>query len=250
MRGSLVALLAALAGTAPNVHAAPAAPAAPIRAASTPVQPERTATLDLQVEGEVKTAPDQAAVSFGVQTLGKTAADAMAANRDRMGATIAALKASGVEAKDIQTSALNLNGQYVYEANLPPRLTGFQAVNQVTVIVRDLTRLGATVDAVTGSGANQINGIDFGLSDPRAAEDGARRAAVRTARARAELYAEAAGMKLGRLVNLSETGGYQPSPMRRVGFADAALKAAPSTPVEPGQLAVRIEVSAIYELIR
>lgn len=208
-------------------------------------------TLNISADGEVKAAPDQATVSFGVQTQGKTAAEAMRQNRERMATSIAALKAAGVEPKDIQTSALNLNGQYAYEPNQPPKLTGYQAVNQVTVTVRDLTKLGATVDAVTAAGGNQVNGIDFGLSNGKPYEDDARRAAVKTLSARAELYAAAAGLKLGRLINLSEGGGYQPAPLRRVGFADAALKsAAVNTPVEPGQLTVRIEVSATYELTK
>jgi uncharacterized protein YggE len=208
-------------------------------------------TLSISAEGEVKAAPDQATVSFGVQTQAKTAAEAMRQNRERMASSITALKAAGIEAKDIQTSALNLNGQYAYEPNQPPKLTGYQAVNQVTIMVRDLTKLGATVDAVTAAGSNQVNGIDFGLSNGKPFEDDARRAAVRTLAARAELYATAAGMKLGRLINLSEGGGYQPAPLRRVGFADAQMKsAAVNTPVEPGQLTVRIEISATYELTK
>src|ERR1700761_5359886 len=77
-------------------------------------------TLNVQADGEVKVAPDQASITFGVQTSGKTAALAMQANRDRMATTVAALKAAGIAPKDIQTSALNLNGQYAYEPNLPP----------------------------------------------------------------------------------------------------------------------------------
>ncbi len=227
---------------------------APFTASAAPMDEAafRTTTLNVQAEGQVKIAPDQAVIAFGVQTTGKTAALAMQANRDRMATTVAALKTAGIPPRDIQTSALNLNGQYAYEPNQPPRLTGYQAVNQVSVVVHDLGKLGPTVDAVTGAGANQVSGIDFGLSDARSSEDEARRQAVKALSARAALYADAAGLRLGRLVNLTENGGGEPIvPLRRVAFADAMVKSnAGITPVEPGQLTVRITVSAIYELSR
>lgn len=242
MRALMLSTLLAV-GTAPALSA-------PARAATPAPEEPRATTLNLQVVGEVKAAPDRASITVGVQTQAKTAAEALRLNRERMAATITALKAAGIEGKDIQTSALNLNGQYSYEPNQPPKLAGYQAVNQVTILVRDLTKLGPTVDAVTGAGANQISGIDFGLSDPKAAEDDARRQAVKLLTTRAELYAGAAGLRLGRLVNLTEGGGYQPAPMRRAEFADVRLKAAANTPIEPGELTVRVEVSAIYELVR
>ncbi len=206
-------------------------------------------TLNIAASGEVKAAPDQASITLGVQTQGKTAGDALRLNRERMAASIAALKAQGIEARDIRTTSLNLNAQYVYEQNQPPRLTGYQASNDVTIIVRDIVRLGATVDAVTAAGANQVNGISFGLSDSRGFEDEARRAAVKQLQARADLYAQAAGMHVARLINLSEGGGYQPGPIRPLALASFAKASAP-TPVEPGELSVRIEVSAIYELVK
>ena len=125
---------------------------------------------------------------------------------------MAALKKAGIAAKDIQTSGLNLSPQYVYEQNQPPRLTGYQASNQVTVTVHDLTKLGAAVDATVNAGANQVNGISFGLNDPTAAENAAREDAVKALQAKADLYAKATGYRIGRLVSLSEGGGYTPQP--------------------------------------
>ncbi len=206
-------------------------------------------TLNVEASGEVKAAPDQATITLGVQTQGKTAGDAMTQNRERMAATLAALKTQGVEAKDIRTTALNLNAQYAYENGQAPRLTGYQASNEVAITVRDVTKLGATVDAVTGAGANQVTGISFGLADARPVEDVARRAAVKQLQARAALYAEATGMKVARLVNLSEGGGYQPGPVRPLPMMAMRKNSAP-TPIEPGELTVRIDVSAVYELAR
>jgi uncharacterized protein YggE len=102
------------------------------------------------------------------------------------------------------------------------------------------------IDAVSAAGANQINGISFGLKDPQDAQDEARRMAVKALAARAALYAEATGYHIARLVNLSEAAeaSVQPRPM----FAMA--KAAAATPVEPGELDVRIAVSGLYELAK
>ena len=208
----------------------------------------RATTVTLDATGQVKAAPDQATVSLGVQTQARTAAAALAENRTRMNAAMAALSAQGVGARDIQTSALNLQAQYDYQQGQAQRLTGYQADNQVTIVVHDLARLGAVVDAVTASGANQLSGIAFSLSDPTVQEDVARREAVRRLRARAELYAQATGLKVARLVNLSETSNAPPilRPMMMRAMAGAE-KIAP-TPVEPGELTVQVQLSAMYEL--
>ena len=207
----------------------------------------KATTLNLSAFGETRIAPDQATITLGVATQGATAAAAMAANRGRMNATVTALKAQGIEPRDIQTSGLNLNPQYTYVQNQPPKLNGYQASNQVTITVRDLAKLGGTVDAVVQAGANEINGIAFGLSDPQAAEDQARRAAVKALAAKAALYADASGYRLARLVSLSEGGGYTPQPPRVFAMAKMASAPAP-TSVEPGELQVRIDVTGMYEL--
>ena len=209
----------------------------------------RATTLNLAAYGEVEAAPDMASINLGVMTEGKTAAEAMAANGARMNQVMAALKKAGIAARDIQTSGLNLNPQYVYEQNVPPRLTGYQASNQVTVVVHDLTRLGAAVDATVNAGANQVNGISFGLNDPTAAENAARESAVKALQAKADLYARATGYHVGRLVSLSEGGGYTPRPPMPM-MASFAKREAMDTPVSAGELKVRIDVSGLYELSR
>jgi uncharacterized protein YggE len=171
----------------------------------------------------------------------------MGLNADKMSAILKAVRGQGVAETDIQTANLSLNAQYVYAQNQPPKLTGYQASNDMTVTVRDLAKLGGVIDAVSAAGANQINGISFGLKDPQAAEDEARRAAVKALSAKADLYAQATGYRIVRLVNLSEGGGeapMQPRPM----FAMA--KASAPTPVEAGELDVRIDVSGVYELAK
>ena len=206
-------------------------------------------TLSISAAGEVKAEPDEATITLGVQTTQPTAAQAMADNAQRMSQVVAALRRQGLAGKDIQTSGINLSAQYDYQPNKPARLIGYQASNQVTVTVGELARLGPTLDAVTAAGANEIQGVGFGIKDPQGPEDEARLKAVKALQARAELYARASGYRIGRLVNLSEGGGVQPLPMAKVmSFARAATAA--QTPVEPGQLTVRIEVSGLYELVR
>lgn len=205
-------------------------------------------TLNLSATGESHAAPDMATITLGVQANAPTAAAAMQANAQRMTAVIAALKRAGLPDKDIRTSSLNLNAQYAFPQNQPRQLTGYQADNSVTVQVNDLMKLGAMLDAAVNAGANEVNGISFGLRDPRAAEDAARLDAVEALQAKAQLYAGATGYKVGRLVNLSEGGGYAPTPPRPM--AMMAVRKVADTPVEAGTLDVRIDVNALFELAR
>ena len=209
----------------------------------------KATTLNLSAGGEVARKPDMATITLGVQTDAPTAAEAMRLNAARMTQVIASLKKGGVADRDIQTSGLSLSPQYVYQENLPPRLTGYQASNQVTLVVRDLTRLGQAVDAAVGAGASNVGGVAFGLQDSDAAEDAARLDAVKALQAKADLYARATGYRVARLVTLSEGGGYNPPAPMPI-MAMARMDKAESTPVEAGELKVRIEVSATFELVR
>ncbi len=206
-------------------------------------------TLTLAAYGEARIAPDMATISLGVETAAPSAAGAMRANAERMARVVAALKSAGIEGRDLQTANLSLTPQYAYEQNRPARLTGYQASNQLTVTVRDLTRLGAAADAVVGAGANTISNIAFGLANPVSAENTARIAAVKALEDKAALYAQATGYRIGRLVNLSEGGGYAPSPPRPMPMMAMRAEAAP-TPVEAGELNVRIDITGMFELAK
>jgi uncharacterized protein YggE len=209
----------------------------------------RATTLNLSAYGETKLAPDMATIGLGVTTEAAQAAEAMTASAQRMSQVIAALKRGGIAERDIQTSQISLEPQYRYESNQPPKLTGYRASNQVTVIVRDLSRLGAAVDATVGAGANQVGGVSFGLADPAAAENTARKLAVKALQAKSDLYAQATGYRVLRLVSLTEGAAYgPPQPVPMVAMAARFEKA--ETPVAPGEVRVRIDVSAVYELAR
>ncbi|WP_374571922.1 SIMPL domain-containing protein [Phenylobacterium sp.] len=237
------------AGALALVLATAAVPAAYAQAAPAADTLFRATTLNLSAHGETRIAPDMATITLGVQIEAPTAQGAMRANAEQMNAVIAALKKAGIAERDIQTSNLSLNPQYVYQENQPPKLSGYQASNQVSVRVNDLKDLGKAVDATVGAGANRVNGISFGLKDSTAAENAAREQAVKALAAKADLYAKAAGYHVARLVSLSEAGGYSPpSPMPML--AMARMEKADATPVAAGELSVGIDVSAVYELAK
>ncbi len=237
---------AALAAFVAPAAFAQSAPTGPMHVHAMAQQP----APNLSAYGEVKAAPDMATITFGVQTEAPTAQAAMADNARRMQEVFAALSRAGIADRDIQTSGLNLSAQYDYQQDQPPRLRGYQASNQVTVQIMDLTKVGSTADAVVGAGVNQINGISFGLRDPKAAEDQARQLAVRALQSKAALYAQALGVELGGIRSLNEGGGYQPQPPTPV-YAMARMQSADaSTPVAAGELTVRIDITGTYDLAR
>jgi uncharacterized protein YggE len=204
-------------------------------------------TLSLSAFGEARVDPDIATISLGVETLGPTAGEAMQANAAQMAKVVAALKRAGIADRDLQTSNLSLSPQYVYEQNQPPKLSGYQASNQLSVTVRDLAKLGAAVDATVAAGATNVSQISFGLSNPVSAENTARIAAVKALQDKASLYANATGYRISRLVNLGEGGGYTVEPPRPM-MAMAMRDKAASTPVEAGSVKVRVDITGVFEM--
>lgn len=239
----------ARAGAFALLLATAAVPAAMAQTAPAAETMFRATTLNLSAHGETRIAPDMATITLGVQEEAPTAQAAMRQNAAQMSQVIAALKKAGIAERDIQTSNLSLNPQYAYEQNQPPRLTGYQASNQVTVRVNDLKALGQAVDATVSAGANRVNGISFGLKDPTAAENAAREDAVKALQAKAELYAKATGHHVARLVSLSEGGGYAPQPPMPA-LAMARMEKDASTPVAAGELSVGIDITGLYELTK
>jgi hypothetical protein len=173
----------------------------------------------------------------------------MSQNAEKMNRVVAALKSAGVPDRAVQTSQLSLTPQYAYAEGQPPRLSGYESSNQVTVTENDLSRLGRLADAVVTAGANNVGDIAFGLANPVAAENLARVAAVKALEDKARLYADAAGYRIGRLVNLSEGGGAEP-PSPRPMMALAAARNATPTPVSPGELDIKVSVSGLFELVK
>jgi uncharacterized protein YggE len=205
--------------------------------------------LDISATGEVTRIPDLAIISAGVQTLQPTATGAIEENATRMEKVRAALKRAGIDDKDIQTSSINLNPEYRYVENQPPRLTGYRASDTVNVKFRDLKRTGAILDALVAEGANQINGPNLTIDKPEAAYDEARVKAIAAGRARAELYARALGKRVVRLLSVSEGSGYQMPPPMPVAYArDMAAQAVAKTEIDPGTQELQVTLAMSFEL--
>jgi len=223
-------------------------PAAALAQTAVQVQPISGTRLDISATGEVTRVPDVAIISTGVVTRAPTATGAIRQNATRMERVRSALRQAGVADKDIQTSSLSLNPEYHYEQNKAPRLTGYQASNQVSVRFRDIGDTGKILDALVAEGANQISGPSLTIDKPEEALDEARLKAIANGRARADLYARALGMRVVRLLSVSEGGGYAvPPPMPMYARAEAASMDA-QTKIDPGEQKVQVGVNMSFEL--
>jgi hypothetical protein len=203
---------------------------------------ERTDKL-VTVTGEatVTAAPDMALIRIGVTSQGKNARAASDANAREMTVVLAAIKEAGVADKDIQTTSLSLQPQYDPNKTGSARLIGFQANNQVTVKIRDIGQLPAILDRAIAAGANEMSGIEFVVSEQSKLLDKARAEAIEDAHRKVELYANAAGMKVGRVMSISEEGAAPPPRAFQAMRAGAAV-------VAPGEQTLRAVVTVSYEL--
>ncbi len=204
--------------------------------------------LELSARGEVKRVPDVAIISSGVVTQAADAASAMRDNAARMTRVLAALKRAGVADKDVSTSAISLSPQYRYNNNQAPLITGYQANNQVTIRFRDVAKSGLILDALVKEGANEISGPTLTIDDPAAALDEARIAAVKAARTRAELYASATGLKIKRIISISESEAPSGGPVPIMAMKLARASAEADTPITPGEQNVAINILIAFEL--
>jgi hypothetical protein len=192
-------------------------------------------------EATVAAAPDAAQIRIGVSSQGKTARAASDANVKDMTVVLAAIKESGVADRDIQTTSLSLQPQYDPNKTGGARLIGFQANNQVTIKVRDIGQLPNILDRAISAGANEMSGIEFVVSEQSKLLDKARAEAIADARRKAELYANAAGMKVGRVMTISEEGTVPPPRTFQAVRAGAAA-------IAPGEQTLRAVVTVSYEL--
>lgn len=201
-------------------------------------------------QGEAALAPDMAWLNLSIRREADTARAAMDDASKAAADVIAALKEAGVESRDLQTSGLNIEPRYVYpkdnDGTQQPRLTGYVVTNALTVRVRDLARLGELVDRSVTLGVNQGGGISFDNEDPAEALTEARRRAVADALAKARVLAEAAGVELGRPLQITESSGPRPMPMQQVKAyrADAAAAA----PIEAGENTYHVDVQVSFEI--
>lgn len=213
-----------------------------IAAAALPAQAAEKVDKLITVTGEatVSAAPDAASIRVGISSQGKTARAASDANARDMTVVIAAIKESGVADKDIQTTSLSLQPQYDSNKAAAARLVGFQANNQITVKIRDIAQLPNILDRAISAGANEMSGIELVISEQAKLLDKARVEAIADAHRKAELYANAAGMKVGRVMAISEEGSVPPPRTFQMRVGAAAIA--------PGEQTLRAIVTVSYEL--
>jgi uncharacterized protein YggE len=202
-----------------------------------------TAQITIAGQGTATAVPDQATITIGVITQARTAREALTANTAAMNEATQAIKQAGVADRDLQTSGFTVEPQFRNERGQPPRIGGYIVANELTVRVRDLTRLGDVLDRAVSTGSNTITGPVFGLADPDAARDVARRAAAADAQRRARLYAEALGVRLGRVLNVTDHVTPSPRPM----VARSAMTA-DAVPIQAGETTIAATVTIAWEI--
>ena len=192
--------------------------------------------------GEVSAAPDIATLTLGVETTAGTVAEAAAAQATAANRLIERLLSAGVARLDIQTAGLSVTPQWEHRPNGPAVISGYSASNTLRVTLRELSRAGEVIDAAVGAAgdAGRVQGIAYGFSNPAPLLEQARLAAAKDARAKARTLAEGAGVRLGKVLSVTEgaPAGDRPQPR----FKEMALAAA-STPVEPGSSSLSVAVT-------
>jgi len=237
MRHALLAALALGSVLAPATASAQTAPVAQVIAGT---------RLDISATGEATRVPDVAIITAGVVTRAASATAALQQNAARMERVRTALKRSGIADRDIQTSNIGLNPEYRYVQDQPPQLTGYTASNQLSVRFRDIAKSGDILDALVAEGANSINGPNLTIDKPDEALNEARTKALGIGRARAELYARSLGMRVVRLLSVSEGGGSYPVPPPMPMMMEARAQA--GTKIDPGEQKLSVTLGMVFEL--
>jgi uncharacterized protein YggE len=224
--------------------------ASPAIAVAAEQQP--TPRITVVGEGETAASPDMAILSLSVLREADTALAALDANSKAMADVIDAMKKAGIADRDLQTSGLSIDPRYSAAKSggeqQEPRIIGYRAVNGLTVRVRDLDKLGAIIDRSVSLGVNQGGGITFTNDDMSKPMQEARKRAMQDAIARARTLTEAAGVKTGKIIEISEQS-YRPMPrpmaMKARGFAAAADDA---VPVQAGENTYHVTVTVTFEI--
>ena len=206
--------------------------------------PRRASTVTVAGSGTVSATPDQAEITIGVVTQASTAAQALTANSQAMERLLQSLGNLGIGPRDIQTTNISVSPQRrAPKEGQPPEITGYEVSNQVRVKVRDLARLGQVLDRQVSQGANLVSAIHFGRQNAAPLLDEARKRAMADARRRADLYAAAAGLKVGRVLSVQEAGVAPPGPGPAPRMAMSA-----AVPVAPGEQEIQATVTVTFTL--
>lgn len=224
--------------------AAVALPAAAARADTHP-----SPRIVVTGEGEAAAAPDLALLSLAVMREAKTAREALDANNDAMAAVIAAMKTAGIADRDLQTAGIQIQPRYNYtnkpDGSQEAELVAYQVINTLSVRIRDVAKTGEILDKAVSLGVNQGGGITFANDDPSKVITEARKLAVADAIDKAKVLATAAGVSLGRVIEITDQS-YAPPPMPMQ--AKSFDRAAGSAPVEAGENSYKVQVNVTFEM--
>ncbi len=165
-----------------------------------------------------------------------------------MSGVMEAARSAGVEDSEVQTVGFSLEPQYVYRRGQPARIGGYLSRNTIAIRIGDLTKVSGLIDATVAEGANELQGIQFTFRDDEASRDAARAKAVETARARAAAYAAAAGMRVRRILSITEPGGAVPLWQGDQYGLQPRTVAAEAAAISPGQLDSQSSVTVVFEL--
>jgi uncharacterized protein YggE len=202
--------------------------------------------INVSGEGKATAPPDMATIRTGVVSQAATAKEALAQNNGAMQEILDLLKQHDIAAKDVQSSTFNVSPVYDHDnqGQVEPKVTAYRVHNEVQVRVRKLASLGEVLEALVQAGSNQISGISFDVGDPAGILNEARSDAIRDAKSRANVYAQAAGVSVGQVLQISEQPFDVPRPM----MLGVAARAAESVPVATGEQEFRVTVNVAYEL--
>ncbi len=206
-------------------------------------------TLIVSASGKTFAAPDIAESSFSVVSRGKNPDELADTNNQKISAVIDFLKSSGLDSKDIKTTGYNLSPDYRYDPQTERNfITGYTMTQTVSVKIRDLTKVAKIVGGITPLGVNQIGGINFTIDDPESSLGTARADAFQKAKKKAQDIASQSGVRLGRVLSVSESPGY-PIPYYRTDItAFGGAKEASAPTIEPGTQELTAQVTITYEL--
>lgn len=240
MTGAVLVALPLIGADAPRLAGSSAAQA------QTPAAVVEPRVISVSGTGRVDLAPDMATVRIGVTHQDEDAAAALQQTSDAVAVMLERLAGLGIAARDVQTASVTLNPVWRDRPDQQgqPMPWGFEASNVVSLRLRNIAALGAVLDALVADGANRLDGVSFGLQDPETSMDEARRLAVADARRKATLYAEAAGVALGQVMSVTETGMATPRPQ----MMEMAAMRADSVPVAAGEVGITASVQMVFAL--
>jgi uncharacterized protein len=235
---SLVVAAALLALPAPL----PAVAQAPAPAPLTPT----ARGIRVSGEGRVSVRPDVAVIQAGVEATGKDLAKVSAEVAAQTRRMLAALAATGVAEKDVQTVRHDVTVNRPWKDGTPGPITGYTVADELRVKIRDVSKVGAVLDRVVAAGANALRGLTFERDDPSGPERDALARAVADARAKAEVLARAGGVGLGEVLAIAEAVELAPRPM--MSYAAMRKAEGADAPVSPGELAVSAHVEVTFAI--